>query len=897
MSEHQPLSARGSTVDHADPSRSTFLRRHVLRGRRPQALVAGVAALSLIGFALPDNPAGAALVQAVPPTLSSSTQFDITGFLEDAQLDTACVAAAGATLDAQGNPQAAHCGGTATINGHHIVIPAETIVILPAAALTWEELFDRAPAPYTGVATGMALNDQPKPLTTYEVQVVGNRVIQGGQDRMIAGLVHVSQQDLNGGVGYINWIDYTTGEIEVGGQIGVAGTGARVRINDPIVADSNGDNVPDTGRYGRPDPNADIRFQVDQDNPTILAETGFPMCIPRVTADPNLPGNADDPLCPRTNRPISTGVSDTLGAHPPAGQFDTLFRMNLPGSPSLDPTIQAPFEIGDFVNFSGSLVADGGRDGGYISAHTIVASLGIYTQPGVDPAYVTVDVSLLGTGGLTVFGAGEAAIRTRFEGMSTDETRTIHVYGVDMNPADGSTSDRDYGTIVPDPGPPLGAVRGRWRLRPPCTVNVPTQKNCTPPPAGTYLSPPREVRAVIEGLQQFNADGTVNPASQVPGTPNATTYANGIYAGQYHAPVGEYIFPENVPGSPVPENNFNTIEFLAFGGYTSVSGVVAGVLNPWPSNVPAPARVCATPTVIGSPYAVANGGTVQLSGSVNANATSPIQLQWTAGTTPGGTDLNAKLTNATTTAPTFNASGLAAGTYHVTFTAKNACGSQSVPGTVVVSAVPPPTISPIANQTVNANTLVTITATSTSTPAPKFTWTQTGGPAALALTQTPSAATATASSNIKFTPVTAGTYTFSVTANNVNGTSPATTVTVVVNPVAVNNITFTAEYRTGKQRLVITAVTTDLTVTSMTLKPYMTESGTMFDPATLGAAQLTNGGGGNWTLTAVGALPPACKLGGAYATPCSKTPLVLVSAGGAAGPGTSSPTALTRIRI
>ena len=65
------------------------------------------------------------------------------------------------------------------------------------------------------------------------------------------------------------------GEIEVGGQIGVANTGARVRINDPVVVDSNNDGTPDTGRYGRPDPNADIRFQVDQDNPTILAERAF----------------------------------------------------------------------------------------------------------------------------------------------------------------------------------------------------------------------------------------------------------------------------------------------------------------------------------------------------------------------------------------------------------------------------------------------------------------------------------------------------------------------------------------------------------------------------------------------------------------------------------------------
>ncbi len=235
----------------------------------------------------------------------------------------------------------------------------------------------------------------------------------------------------------------------------------------------------------------DDRFQVDQDNPTILAETGFPMCIPRVAPS----ATADDPLCPQANRPaVSNPVTDTSGITPQpntliAGEHYRMFRMDSPANvdahagclrtPCADPRQQAPFEIGDYVTFAGNVETD--ANGRYISAHTIVASLGIYTQPGVDPAYDTVDVSLIGTGGLTVFGAGEAAARTRFEGMTTDETRQIHVYGVDINPTTGATTDRDWGTILPDPGPPNGAVRGRWRFRPPCTATVATQKACTPP--------------------------------------------------------------------------------------------------------------------------------------------------------------------------------------------------------------------------------------------------------------------------------------------------------------------------------------------------------------------------------------------------------------------------------
>jgi hypothetical protein len=870
------------------------------RRRISGAVFAGLIACAIIVFAsLASSAPAPALI------LPSSTQFDVTGFLQSATLDT---------------PADAHSGGTMVVNGRTIVVPRETVVILPANALTWQELFTHAPAPYGPTQTGMALNDSPKPLTTYEFQVTGNRVMdpQGkngctnaaGCDRYIAGLVHVSQQDLNSGAGYVNYIDYATGEMRVGGTLGDSTTGTRVRINDPANPTSgNG------GRYGRA-MTPDDRFQVDQDNPTILAETGFPMCIPRT--DPT--GAAPDALCPETSRPVvSAPVADTSGITPnpnalTAGDHYRVFRMDSPANvdnnpalcvrqPCADPRKQAPFEIGDYVTFNGNLIDDGGANGGrYVSAHTITASLGIYTQKGVDPAYVSVDVSLLGTGGLTVFGAGEAAIRTRFEGMTTDESRQIHVYGVDINPVTGATSDRDWGTILPDEGPPTGAVRGRWRFRPPCTAAVATAKACTPPPAGEFIPPTREIRAVVEGLQQFKP-GTIidNPNSQVPGTPGAKTAANGIYYGQYHAPIGEYIFPENVPGTAVPENNFNTIPFLSYGGYQSITGTQAGILNPWPSDTAPPALVCATPTIQGGPYSVANGATINLSGSLPAGASSPITLQWTAGTAPHGTDLNGALASAKTTTPTFNATGLAAGTYNLDFIASNVCGVSTASTTITVQAAPAPTINPIQNQTVTAGNPVSIVATSNNNPTPTWTWTQTGGPVnPVVVTQTPAAATPGATSTLRFTPTTAGTYTFKVTATNANGASSPTTVTITATASVPTNITLNNVYRTSKQRLVVTATSLDPTVTSMVLMPYLTETGTTFDPATLGAANLTVSlvTPGSFTVTAVGAPAPACNLGGVYATPCSQAPLTVkaVKTGTPGFVGTSLPTALTTIR-
>jgi hypothetical protein len=178
----------------------------------------------------------------------------------------------------------------------------------------------------------------------------------------------------------------------------------------------------------------------------------------------------------------------------------------------------------------------------YISAHTIVNNIAIYTAPGTNPAYVAVDVGLMGTGGVTAAALTEATVRTRFEGFTTDSTRKIHLYGLDY--VNGTPTDRDWGTIGVDPGPLVGAVRGRWRFRPPCTGTVATDKQCTPPANGVFLPAPREVRAVIEG-------------AWAPG--QTATAANGLIYGQYHAPIGEYIFPEQIPGAPVPPANFESM--------------------------------------------------------------------------------------------------------------------------------------------------------------------------------------------------------------------------------------------------------------------------------------------------------------------------------------------------
>jgi len=824
----------------------------------------GLAILAVVGAMA----AGPARAQLPMPT---STQFDVVGFIQEATLGP------GTTGFSVGSGAGAHQGGIIKVNGQVIIVPSETIVILPASAYTWQELFAFSPAPYTGVATGLALADLPAPLTTYEAHVTGNRVLggSGGPDVYIAGLVHISQQDLNSGAGYINFMDYALGEMRVGGKLPdancvanagntVAGgpncSGARVRIMDPV------------GRFGRATTAPDGRFSVDDANPTIIAATGFPMCFPRVDPASAVP----DALCPQSNRP------------PAAVGFASVVQMNdpvaLPGV-SPDATKQAPFEVGDFVSFAGTLVSDvapptqgpyPGTASTYVAAHTITNNIAIYTWPGTNPAYVMIEVGLIGTGGLTVIGAGEAVIRTRFEGMTTDASRNIHLYGVDFAP-DGSTTDRDFGTIVPDPGPPTGPVKGRWRFRPPCLPfgSAPSVKDCVINAAGTFLPPPREVRAVIEG------------AFTAPITALSPTSANGIVWGQYHAPIGEYIFPENLPGTPIVQNNFNTVDFLSKGGYSSSAGTVVGVLNPWPSDV-IPTPACTAPTALtGGPYTAPTLASITLNGS--ATGTAPFSYAWTA--TAGS------FSSATVTNPVYTAG--AAGVANLTLTVTNTCGTGSATTTVTVNPASAPTVASIAPITTSssASGSFVVSGTDPNLPAPgalplTFTVTQAGLPALTVLTVTqltPSTA------RVNFTAptlaagvVTPDVITLSVTARNAsNVTSAPATTTLTVNPLADAVLITATEYRTTKQRLVVNASSSVVSPNVvLTLQPYTCQSvagqpvcppSGVFDPTSLGNT-FTNNGGGLYILTLVGAPAPACNLpAGAFATPCSAAPLTVKS--------------------
>jgi hypothetical protein len=195
--------------------------------------------------------------------------FDTTGYIQGATVDRTMKDSSGAAC---ANP-----GGTVTVNSTTITVPCNLTIQMPANTFTWDQFLSGGP--------DLTLNGG-KPSPAFEIRVVGNLV----DTKRIAGLMFFSQESMNAGDGYITAINYADGSFTLD-------SGTKVQLNDPKLTDALGNQ---SGRFSAgqsPDP----RLSVDQGNPTVLAATGYPMCIPRTD-----PASADDALCPKINRPLAT---------------------------------------------------------------------------------------------------------------------------------------------------------------------------------------------------------------------------------------------------------------------------------------------------------------------------------------------------------------------------------------------------------------------------------------------------------------------------------------------------------------------------------------------------------------------------------------------------------------
>ncbi len=498
-----------------------------------------------------------------------------------------------ATLDSSADPRS---GGTLTMNGIRMIVPENTVVQFPANTLTWAQLFDHlvsTPVYDPGIpselnlaipagTTGLALVDNPGQALGVSPYLPFNAIVEGNIDvanqsgrgvgAYIIGLILPMNQDLgNGGAGFITYIDYVRGRFEVGGILNTPGTGAVVEINDP------------TGRYGwahSPDP----RWSVDPDNPTVAAGDGFPMGIPKV-APPAI--DADRPIY---NRPLNPPLG--AAGHDPflqAGAPLTTFFMpaktapNAPGDTTPDPWKQVPFMVGDYVTYFGVLYKNNPNaplnptvplnQQMYISANTVGADkLAFYTAPGTKPCYMSLERMVIGNGGAGISVPPNATLgivggfiplpeprrNITVTGFVTDSTRLVDIFAVDIDPATGAEKPRLLGTVLPEPGLAGGrGNKGRFRF----VVGK-----------GSFLPTTRVYMAKSH-------TGTVQLPKQV----GNITPANGLLAGQYHAPMFTFQFPDAAPGFPIIPSNFNTMPFLVNGEGGNPS---AGPLFPFPPFLP-----------------------------------------------------------------------------------------------------------------------------------------------------------------------------------------------------------------------------------------------------------------------------------------------------------------------
>jgi hypothetical protein len=440
----------------------------------------------------------------------------------------------------------------------------------------------------------------------------------------------------------------------------------------------------------------------------------------------------------------------------------------------------------------------------YLSAHTIVANLGIYTAPGTMPAYVVIETMLLGAAGNpNPLFPQEAVEKLKVEAFTTDSTQLIDVYAVDVDTC-GKVTDRYYGTADPT-GPPVGGVKGRARLI--TTI-------------GSFLPATREMRVAS---RTFTLGAPVDVM-----LPGAKTYANGLLAGQYHAPNFNFIFPENLvlgsPPVPVPLQEF---PFLVDGtgpypGHPLLppltNAAPLGQLSPWPGLKPPQPAGCGPVGVVQAPFAnagnpqtVNSGAMVILDGSMSSDPNQPpMPLSYTWLQTGGPT---VALSDSGFVQPFFTAPAVAQGATPAVLTfslvASNGFASSAV-STVNVTVMGQKT--PLVNagqpQLVISPAVVTLNGSAVdpngvSGQPLTFQWTQTGGQTVSLSNANSAAASFNAPTMVPGQPSVTMTFKLTVT-NKLNMVGTATT-QVTVQPIPDVIVITNATYKLSGSKLSVTA--------------------------------------------------------------------------------------------
>lgn len=211
-----------------------------------------------------------------------------------------------------------------------------------------------------------------------------------------------------------------------------------------------------------------------------------------------------------------------------------------------DPMTMSPLKEGDYIEFEGIKVGD------EIIAYGMVApSVQILTS-GVPP-FIRVEDMLIGVWDTQNVGVVEFA-DSRMIGVTSEAGATVTISRIEIDPCTGEEHDVVVGSAT------AAGARNKWTWR--ADSNVQTK----------YA---REYKATANAGTKLMKNGE-------------------ILAGQYVAPVDEWIFPEiTAPGTQPGKLDFTQMTHLRDGIGPDDDGNMWGQLSPWPdTSAPEPFKKC-----------------------------------------------------------------------------------------------------------------------------------------------------------------------------------------------------------------------------------------------------------------------------------------------------------------
>lgn len=279
-------------------------------------------------------------------------------------------------------------------------------------------------------------------------------------------------------------------------------------------------------------------FTADDVNPSISGQSLSESQI-RTTAANIFAAFSGFPMCV----PRSADDEKCPSSQRPAGQTS----FNAP-----DPLKMAPLKPGDYIEFEGIKV------GNEIIAYGMVApSVQILTPNG--PTYIRVEDAIIGVFDTQNAGGVEFG-DSRVIGVTSTPGATVSITRSEIDPCTGEINDVAMGSAT------AATARNKFTWR---------------ADSNTLIKYAREIKV------------TANSGTK-------EMFGGRIIAGQYVAPVDEWIFPEiTAPGTQPQKLDFTQMTWLRDGIGPDEKGNVWGQLNPWPDNsAPAPFKKCdaTTPT-------------------------------------------------------------------------------------------------------------------------------------------------------------------------------------------------------------------------------------------------------------------------------------------------------------